>query len=232
MILELSRLNLKVFDKSYAQLTHLYTPSIIIPDQDFILSTLGAKTLALANQVHGQEVAYASDKYIIKDADALVTDQAGVALGIKTADCVCALLASADSKVIGAVHLGWRSAISELLANTIKMMRQFSAATILAYIAPCIRQKSYQVQQDLYQLALKQKPMSEFFFSHVAAKPNDQIYFDLPGLVKCELNMLGITNIRDDGIDTYTSQHCFSYRAASHRGITETGRMLSCIALR
>lgn len=45
-------------------------------------------------------------------ADAIVTDRPGVAIAVLTADCQPILLADAQAGVIGAVHAGWRGALS------------------------------------------------------------------------------------------------------------------------
>jgi len=45
-------------------------------------------------------------------ADALVTDRAGLAIGVVTADCAPVLLADAAAGVVGAAHAGWKGALA------------------------------------------------------------------------------------------------------------------------
>ena len=60
-------------------------------------------------------------------ADAMVTDQPGLALGIVTADCAPVLLADAESGVVGAVHAGWRGALAGVLEATVAAMQRLGA---------------------------------------------------------------------------------------------------------
>lgn len=217
-----------IFAKSANSLTHIYSQDINLDDQKIILDHFQAEKLALLTQEHGDQVHYVDQNYTEVSGDAMVTDQPSVLLGIKTADCVCAFLASCDQRVIGAAHLGWRGARSNLLGNTLKLMRQFSDDKIVAFISPCIRKQSYQVDQSFYDDFVCIKPYAAKFFE----VKDDKIYFDLPGFVKYELNMFSIYDIRDDEIDTYTSTEYFSFRFAQHQGVEEKRRNLSCIVLK
>ena len=55
-------------------------------------------------------------------ADALVTNQTGVFLGIKTADCAPVLLADAENGIVAAAQAGWRGAVCGVLENTFQTM--------------------------------------------------------------------------------------------------------------
>src|SRR5690349_3855301 len=71
--------------------------------------------LAGVKQVHSARVVVLTDPAAIPErpeADAIVTDLRGVALGILTADCTPILLADVEAGVIGAAHAGWRGAVS------------------------------------------------------------------------------------------------------------------------
>ena len=80
-------------------------------------------------------------------ADALVTDQVGITLGILTADCAPVLLVDEYSGVIGAAHAGWRGALTGILEATIEAMTTLGAqpSRIVAAIGPCIGFNSYEV---------------------------------------------------------------------------------------
>lgn len=222
----LEKIKYKIFDSSHQKLTHIYKP-ILPSDEAEILANFKAQHLSLLRQEHSNIVHYADKSYSLQTGDAIVTDQKEVVLGVQTADCVCALLASTDQKVIAAAHLGWKGAASDLLSKTIAMMRQFSSAEIRAIISPCIRQSSYEVDKIFFNNFTDKKPQSSPFFRLC----NEKLYFNLPGFVKFELELNDVTEIYDQNHCTYSSQNFFSYRLAKHQGLEERRRLLSCLAI-
>ena len=97
--------------------------------------------------------------YFIRDgidgADGYITDCQGVALGIKTADCVPILLeAEKDGKIVavGAVHAGWRGSVAKIAPKCVKMLCENYGVTptdIRVCIGPCIHKCCYEVGKDL-----------------------------------------------------------------------------------
>ncbi len=85
-------------------------------------------------------------------ADAVLTKEKGLLLGIKVADCVPVLLNDKKNSVIGVVHAGWKGTAHQILKNTIKIMQEkfgSSAENILIAIGPSIRQCCYNVGDDV-----------------------------------------------------------------------------------
>ncbi|HEU4393942.1 MAG TPA: laccase domain-containing protein, partial [Planctomycetota bacterium] len=82
---------------------------------------LDAAAAVAVRQVHGRRVLLAGPDLRGRggldpalgagDADGLVTREAGLPLLALAADCVVAVLASADGRAVGAVHAGWRGAV-------------------------------------------------------------------------------------------------------------------------
>jgi YfiH family protein len=56
----------------------------------------------------------------VGEGDALVTNQPGFLLVVRTADCVPVLLVDHKTGVIGAIHAGWRGAIGGIVPKTIQ----------------------------------------------------------------------------------------------------------------
>lgn len=87
-----------------------------------------------------------------QEGDALITDEAGKSIGIRTADCVPILLLDCRTRAIAAVHAGWRGTAGELVKKTIEQMqRDFgtAAADVYAAMGPCIRGCCYEVGPDV-----------------------------------------------------------------------------------
>src|SRR3546814_11031217 len=77
-------------------------------------------------------------------ADAMVTRELGLALGILTADCVPVLFAEAEAGVVGAAHAGWKGALTGVIEATVAAMTALGAEPrrIVAGIGPAISQRS------------------------------------------------------------------------------------------
>ena len=112
------------------------------------------------SQIHSSDVKYigapcAGQGYIINEefaCDGYVTDVAGIALGVKTADCVPILMEGygKDGRVccVGAVHAGWRGTVSGIAVNCVEKMRELGAERIKAAIGPAICRECFEVRAD------------------------------------------------------------------------------------
>jgi polyphenol oxidase len=200
---------------------------------------LGVDETALrtVHQVHGRSVVTAGpgagaawSPTAAPKADAMVTREPGVALGILTADCAPVLLADPDARVIGAAHAGWRGALDGVLEAAVEAMLALGAARgrIRAAIGPCIAQDSYEVGSDFPAPFLARDPADARFFT---AGRDGRHQFDLSGYAAMRLRATGCT-VEVMRIDTYAEPElCFSYRRATHRGEPDYGRQIAAIAL-
>lgn len=164
-------------------------------------------------------------------ADALVTDQPGLLIGVVTADCAPVLLADRTSGVIGAAHAGWKGAVAGVTDSTIAAMEALGArrSQIVAAIGPCIAQPSYEVDTGFYQRLIALDPDNAAYFA--PGKP-DHWQFDLEHYVAARLERAGIGAVEPLGLDTYPDENAFfSFRRATHRAEPDYGRQMSLIGL-
>ena len=200
---------------------------------------VAADSLVTCYQVHGTEVIKVETPWPrdrLPKADAMVTRQPGIALGILTADCAPILLADAAARVVGAVHAGWRGALSGVIGAAVKAMAALGAAParIVAGIGPCIAQRSYEVGPEFPAPFLAADPANESLFapSAAAAQRGETKYlFDLRGFAANELRKAGVVQAYDLPHDTCREERFYSYRRACQRGEKDYGRALSAIAL-
>lgn len=85
-------------------------------------------------------------------ADAIVTGNTRVLIGVLVADCVPVLLYDPVRRVAGAVHAGWRGTAQRILQNTIAVMRdRFDCRPedMIVATGPSIRQCSYEVGPEV-----------------------------------------------------------------------------------
>lgn len=184
-------------------------------------------------QVHGADCVEAGEWAEVDrpHADALVTNQPGVLLGILTADCAPVLFADLSAGVIGAAHAGWKGAVAGVTDSTITVMERLGAsrANIVAAIGPCIAQASYEVDGGFRDRVLAESADNDRFF--ITGAPG-KWQFDLEGYVAARLERAGIAGIELLGLDTYADEErFFSFRRATHRGEADYGRQMSLIGL-
>jgi YfiH family protein len=117
------------------------------------LGRIGKEQVYLPIQKHTDKVLVLETSREPKIADAVITQEKGILIGIQTADCVPILLYDRKKKIAGAVHAGWRGTASSILKKTVEtMMSRFSGepADILVAIGPSIRACSYEVGYDVF----------------------------------------------------------------------------------
>lgn len=168
-------------------------------------------------------------------ADALVTDQPGLLLGILTADCAPVLLADRQANggrgVVAAAHAGWKGALAGVTDGTVAAMVALGAreSRISAAVGPCIAQGSYEVDEAFFANFRAGDAGNARFFN--AGRPGHW-QFDLAGYVAHRLARAGVGQVEVLGQDTYAAPDRFySFRRATHLAEPAYGRQISLIGL-
>jgi polyphenol oxidase len=200
-----------------------------------VAAVLPDAQLMTLHQVHSADVVTVA-KAIADDArpkaDALVTNQPGLLLGILTADCTPILLADVQAGVVGAAHAGWKGALGGVGAAVVAAMEALGAdrSRIVAAIGPCIARVSYEVDESFFRRFAEHDPENERFFS---SGREGHHQFDLEGYNVYRLAEAGVGRIEALGLDTYSDpDRFFSYRRTTHAGEADYGRQISVIGLR
>jgi YfiH family protein len=208
----------------------------VIENRRRVMAFLGTDTrLVTLYQIHSPNTVTVTAPWEIGEspqADAMVTNLPGLALGILTADCAPVLLADADAGVIGAAHAGWKGALDGVVASAVTAMEKLGAvrARIAAAIGPCISQASYEVDSIFRARFVETDSANARFFV-----PNDRaghFRFDLEDYVATRLGDAGVANIDKLSACTYArSADFFSFRRATHKKEKDYGREVSAIVL-
>jgi len=191
--------------------------------------------LVTCYQVHSADVIRVTEPWDQADApkaDALVTNQTGIALGVLTADCAPVLFCDAQAGVVGAAHAGWKGAVSGVLDATVREMVRLGAKpqNIRAAVGPCIHQKSYEVGSELCAAVLTASDWAFELFEPTQREGHYQ--FDLPGYVAGRLARLDLGRFEVLAFDTYADENqFFSYRRTTHQGGGDYGRALTVIGM-
>lgn len=117
----------------------------------------GRGWLLSVKQVHGTDALVVDRPLIESDQfpggwDALVTDQPGVTVAVRTADCVPVLVHDPRRRVVAAIHAGWRGAVAGIVPKTLLLMtaRFGSAASDLRIsIGPSAGPCCYEVDEPV-----------------------------------------------------------------------------------
>ncbi len=203
----------------------------------FCAEALGADpaNLVTLKQVHSAKVITVEEPFQgpPPEADALVTQTPGIAIGVLAADCMPLLFADFKARVIGAAHAGWRGALDGVIEATIDVMTQLGAAPyrIKAALGPCLRQENFEVGLEFVHAFQQKYSHAEQFFTPGRSKEKRQ--FDAPAFARDRLRTTGVKDLIDLKLCTVEYNDLFfSYRAAKKAGDADYGRNLSAIMLR
>lgn len=190
--------------------------------------------LATVNQVHGDTIVKIDDKNCsasrLLEADGIITDAPGIAVGVETADCVPVLLYDPLRPAVAAVHAGWRSTVKKIVSMAVRIMtKEFGSepGSMIAAIGPAICPECYEVDEPVMEHVRK-----TFSFWREISRPRggDKWSLDLVRANMMELVDAGLKreNIHALGICTSCRTDMFySFRAEGR-----TGRMLSVIMIK
>jgi hypothetical protein len=182
------------------------------------------------HQVHGAHVATADRRdggSVIPATDALVTNQPGLALLLRFADCVPVLFYDAVHHVIGLAHAGWRGVAAQVVpAALAHLTATFGTdpSDLWAGIGPSICSDHYAVGDAVVDAVQATLPPG----AQVAFRRADQWTLDLPGAIHAQLTALGVRAIDHAGICTACrTDEWYSHRSEGGR----TGRFGALIVL-
>ena len=125
-------------------------------DRPTVLSHLGASILAVeAEQIHGASIAIVERSSPLADplagCDALLTSVPGIALVIRTADCLPIFFADPVRGVVGLAHAGWHGLAVHLPLRVVAALRHLYRSRpedLQVAIGPAIRSCCYEVGSE------------------------------------------------------------------------------------
>jgi YfiH family protein len=117
----------------------------------------GIERLFSVTQVHGRDVTRIGPEADVEAisrvrADAMASQEPGVALGIYTADCIPLLLGDPKTGVFAAVHAGWRGTAAGIATAVVEALvehYQVAAADLRVALGPSIGPCCFEVGEDV-----------------------------------------------------------------------------------
>jgi len=201
------------------------------PDRDAVLANrrrfaeelgLDPAALTATGAVHGAAVARIDvPQPLVKEHDAVITDQPGIALFATYADCYPILLWDPEHHAIGLVHAGWRGTEAGVVTHAIQAMgKEFGTDPehMTAVIGPGICGRCYEVGEEVAE------KFSERF---TAPKASSKFLLDLAAANRAQLEDAGLRQIH--ALDLCTKETSY---LPSHRRQPDGTRFGAIIALR
>ena len=162
--------------------------------------------------------------------DALVTNQPGVMVAVRTADCVPVLVHDPTRRVVAAIHAGWRGAVAGIVPKTIALMEsRFSSAPehLRVSIGPSAGACCYEVDEPVLDRLRQECPDWE---RAIRDRRSGKAHLDLKALIKEQAQATGVNSESITAVNLCTICHedlFFSYR----REGKVIGTMVSAIGL-
>ena len=195
--------------------------------------------LVTARQIHSASVKILTStdretESLPEPVDGIITAEAGILLGIQTADCIPVLVVDQAQRVVAAFHAGWRGTLKRVVEGGVGQMRaEFGCKpeNMVAAIGPGIGGCCYRVGEEVRSGFASQFSYAPELFHEVDEGQGKNPYLDLVEANRRQLLDSGLAAAAISGVGECTScrtDRYFSYRA--ERGFT--GRMLSVIGVR
>ena len=179
-------------------------------------STVSQEAMASLKQIHSN-VAHVADRLTgcVGEGDVLLTDQAGLTVSVRTADCYPILLADPEHGAVAAIHAGWRGTAAGIVGEAIGRMRNVygsRAEALYAAIGPGIGVCCYEVGEEV----ARKFGMQQAGHLDLAAANRKQL--TAAGMPETQISTVG-------GCTYCDADRFFSYRREGERA----GRMISFI---
>jgi len=219
--------------QDFPGLVHGFSSRIF--DQEIAMKKLRADELRLyrLQQIHSDQIVTITRNSLAAEnpqADGLLTSEAGVLLGIVTADCVPVLMADPRKGVAVALHAGWRGTLKGIAQRAIELCCvRWNVETQDLYVAlgPAIGGCCYEVGPEVGEAIVTRWHID----STSAWRPvNGKGFLDLREINTLQIMQSGVprANISLTGPCTFCDASFASYR----REGANAGRQLSIIGWR
>jgi YfiH family protein len=221
-------------------LTHFKgdTPENVGENRRRFLEAIGGETMPLITMrqthstercvIESAEAAWASPPA----GDALITRLRNVLLAVQTADCLPILIADPKTKMMAAIHAGWRGTAGRIVERTIADLMRLGVnpRTCLVALGPCASAARYEVGGDV----IDQIKREFGYWKKILVNFRDdgKCYFDNRAATLQQLRLCGF-----DEEQIFVAPYCtmlqnelfFSYRLEAGGQPLKAGRLLSVI---
>ena len=187
------------------------------------LQPIGVQRIVWLNQTHSTLVHRAGTLcFDPVEADAVITDQAGIAVVVMTADCLPLVISDEFGREVACVHAGWRGLLDGVIEHTVQAMR-LPASRV--WLGAAIGASCFEVGQEVVEAFVAHDLAHQSAF---VRQDNGRYLANLYDLARQRLALLGIDDVTG-------GEQCTVLDAAqfySYRRDKTTGRMATLAVLR
>ncbi|MEB6480893.1 peptidoglycan editing factor PgeF [Acinetobacter vivianii] len=186
------------------------------------LSAFGVDKITWMTQTHSTICHTVNEQvpFVALEGDGLVTQRAGHALMMMTADCLPVVLGNAEGTEVANLHAGWRGLAAGIMENTVAEMK---SQPTWAWLGAAISQPCFEVGAEVKAAFCEKYPELESAF--IAGQAEGKYQADLYAIARFILKRSGVETII--GGDQCSYQQAEDY--FSHRRDAKTGRMASFV---
>ncbi|MDR2869346.1 MAG: polyphenol oxidase family protein [Deferribacteraceae bacterium] len=188
------------------------------PVYEALCAAEGLISIVTLHQVHSANVfrVSAANQLAVNDSDGdgLFTSEAGLAIGVRAADCYPVAIVGEHS--IATVHCGWRGAVNGIINSAARLFQAEGDKPQYAYVGAGISCEAFEVKEDFIAEVSKLTNSAPYLVN------NDGWHFDLKKFIVDRLRDIDVANIETADRCTFADPSFHSYR----RDGAAAGRML------
>lgn len=201
--------------------------------------------LLMPHQVHLTETAVVNDDLLalateaqrerLDGFDALMTDVAGVCIGVSTADCIPVLLYDPRHRAVCAIHAGWRGTVLRIVEKAVAKMAAVygtQPSDVMAQIGPGIGLNSFEVGDEVFEAFAE----GGFSMGSISKRlpttdgMGEKWHIDLPGCNRLQLLSAGVGADHISVLPVCTFQQEDNFFSARRLGVN-SGRIFTGIII-
>jgi polyphenol oxidase len=206
------------------------------PEFAHLADILAIETLIFLKQVHKNtgyvvtpETRGNLARPFANEGDYLLTDLAGVGIGIMTADCLPIIIHDTRHNAIAAIHAGWRGSVQHVAMKAFARMQEAygtRGVDVRVYFGPSAKPCCYEIGKEVIECAEKDSLLADSLIEH-----NDKTYLNVTRYNMLQLREAGIPQLAfhaDYNTCTICDERLCSYR----RDAKSPYRQMTVVALR
>lgn len=179
--------------------------------------------VATADQVHSNKIEEITEGGRFNATDGLITRVPGLTLAIQVADCAAILLWDEHSRIVAALHAGWRGAVADIVPMGIERMSAMGGdpEQIKAFVSPCISVANFEVGHEV---------ADQFPDQFVDYESYDKPHVDLKRFLEQQLREAGLLKSNIEVRPECTIANADQFYSYRREG-DQSGRMMALIQI-
>jgi YfiH family protein len=166
---------------------------------DWVRKNFHLSNLQYLKQIHSNKIFYMpANNFRVDSGDGLYTDQAGIFLGVRVADCLPIYFIVPDKRIVGLVHSGWQGTLKQIglaMVNEMQNRFQIKPEQVNYAFGPSIGQCCYEIKQDVANL-FKQL-IKRYKIKQAIIERDKKIFLDIKLINQRIFEMIGLNKIAD-----------------------------------